>query len=172
MPRDYRLSSPPAVDPGREQPPCFAQAPVPDPGRGLLTPRLSPPLSAPRSQARSRSPNALNRRSERRSDRSLIARSIHSLDEPDADVWISAFDIRGEQEGEHRGEHPLRARCSPFRSPGIVRIAVDANGARRATASANFNHRCELLNARIGRRPVPPVKFSAVSGAVNRSTVA
>ena len=74
--------------------------------------------------------------------------------------------------GNTGGEHPLRARCSPFRSPGIVRIAVDANAARRPTASANFNQRCELLNARIGRRSVPPAQFSAVSEAVNRSTVA
>lgn len=55
VPRDCRLSSAPAVDPGREQPPCFAQAPVPDPVRGLLTPRLSVLLSAPRSRARNHS---------------------------------------------------------------------------------------------------------------------
>ena len=106
MPRAGHLSSPSTVDPGREQPPCFGQAPVPDPVRGLLTPRSSRPSSAPRSHARSRSPDALNRRSERRSDRSLIARSIHSLDERDADVWISAVDIRGEQKGEHREGTP------------------------------------------------------------------
>ena len=35
------------------------------------------------------------------------------------------------------------------------------NALRRTTASANFNQRCELLNARIGRRFVPPVKFDA-----------
>ena len=79
---------------------------VPSLVQGLLTPRLSPPLSTTRSHARSRSPDVLNRRSERRSDRSLIACSIHSLDERAADVSISAVDIKGEQEGEHRGGTP------------------------------------------------------------------
>ena len=120
LPRDNRLWSRSAVEPGREQPPCFCRVAVPSPVRGLLTPRLSPPLSAPRSHARSRSPDALKRRSECRSDRSLIARSIHSLDERAAGAWISAVEIGGEQEGEHRGGTPLRARCSPSRSPGLA----------------------------------------------------
>ncbi len=72
-----------------------------------------------------RSPDTLNRRSERRSDRSLIARSICSPDRRAAGASISAIGyIRGDQEGQHRGEHPLRARCSPSRSiarPRIVR---------------------------------------------------
>ena len=106
--------SPSAVDPGREQPPCFCPGAVPDPVRGLLTPRLSLLLSAPRSHARSRSPDALNRRSERRSDRSLIARSIRSLDERAADASISAVEIRGEQEGEHRGEQGLARGVPPL----------------------------------------------------------
>ena len=37
---------------------------------------------------------------------------------------------------------------------------------------ANFNQRCGLLNARIGRRPVPPDKYDALSEVLNRSTVA
>jgi hypothetical protein len=86
VPRACRRRSPSTVDPGREQPRCFARAPVPDPVRGLLTPRLSVLLSAPRSRARSRSPDTLNRRSERRSDRSLVARLIRSPDELAADV--------------------------------------------------------------------------------------
>jgi len=49
---------------------------------------------------------------------------------------------------------------------------VDANALRHPTASANVNQRCELLNARIGQRSVPPAQSSAVSEAVNRSTVA
>ena len=87
---------------------------VPSPVRGLLTPSLSPPLSTTRSHARSRSPDVLNRRSERRSDRSLIARSIHSLDERAADVSISAVDIKGEQEGEHRGGTPAPREVFPL----------------------------------------------------------
>jgi hypothetical protein len=46
------------------------------------------------------------------------------------------------------------------------------NAPRRATASANFNQRRELLNARIGRRSVPPVEHAGDDEAVNRSTVA
>jgi hypothetical protein len=42
----------------------------------------------------------------------------------------------------------------------------------RATASANLNQRCDLLNARIGRRSVPPDKCDTASEVVNRSTVA
>jgi hypothetical protein len=40
------------------------------------------------------------------------------------------------------------------------------------TASANFNQRCELLDACDGRRSVPPVKGDDIGEAVNRSTVA
>jgi hypothetical protein len=49
---------------------------------------------------------------------------------------------------------------------------VDSNALQRPTASANFNRRCELLNARIGRRSVPPAQSSAVIEAVNGSTAA
>ena len=49
---------------------------------------------------------------------------------------------------------------------------VDAIALLHATASANFNQRCELLDARIGRRFMPPAQSSVVSEAVNRSTVA
>lgn len=78
----------------------------------------------------------------------------------------------GNRRGNTGGEHPLRARCSPSLAPDFTRIVVDANTLQRPTASANFNQGCELLNARIGRRSVPPDQFSAASEAVNRSTVA
>ena len=114
----------------------------------------------------------MNRRSERRLDRSLIACSIHSLDERGATASISAIGIRGEQEGNTGGEHPLRARCSPSLTADFTRIMVVQMRWQRPTASANFNQRFELLNARIGRRSLPPAHSSAVSEAVNRSTVA
>ena len=101
---------------GREQPPCFAQAPVPGPVRGLPTPRLSVLLSAPRSYARSRSPGASNRRSDRSLDRSPIARSIHNLDERATAASISAVGIKGEQEGEHRGGTPPLREVFPPRA--------------------------------------------------------
>jgi hypothetical protein len=99
-----------------EQPPCFAQAPVPDPVRGLLTPRLSVLLSAPTSHVRNRSRDAVNRRSERCVDRRLIAPSIHNLDERAADAWISAVLIKREQEGEHRGGTPPPREVFPPRA--------------------------------------------------------
>jgi hypothetical protein len=64
-------------------------------------------MSALRSHARSRSSDAVNRGSERRLDRSPMARSIHTLDERAIDAWIPFINIRGEQEAEHRGEHPF-----------------------------------------------------------------
>lgn len=139
---------------------------------GCLTPRLSVLLSAPRSRARNDSRDPVNRRSERRSDRDLMARSIDSPNERAADASISAVEIRGEQEGEHRGEHPLRARCSPLEHLDSARIAVDANAVRRLNASDKFNERCELLDACDGRRSVPPAKDDDVDEVVNRSTVA
>ena len=143
VPRACRLSSPPAADPGREQPPCSCRVAVARPVRGLLTPRLSPPLSPPRSHARSRSPDGLNRRPERRSDRSLIARSIHSLDERAANAWISAVEIRGEQEGEHRGEHPSARGVPP---------------PRHLTSQES-----QSMQVRCGIRPLPPTSISAAS---------
>lgn len=53
------------VEPGREQPPCSCRVAVPEPVRGLLTPRLSRPLSEARLRRPSRSPRAVNRRFER-----------------------------------------------------------------------------------------------------------
>jgi hypothetical protein len=123
----HRLWPPSAVDRGREQPPCFCQAPVPDPVRGLLTPRLSAPFTAPRSHARSRSPHALNRQSERRSDRRRIPHSIRSLDERAADVRVSAVDIRGEQEGGTQWGN--RATREVF--PPLVHLAQFAAPPRR-----------------------------------------
>ncbi len=114
----------------------------------------------------------LNRRSERCSDRSLIVRSINSRDDRVADAAIADLGPKGNRRGNTGGEHPLRARCSPSLAPDFTLIGVDANALQRPTASANFNQRCELLNARIGRRSVPPAESSAVSEAVNRSTVA
>ena len=117
MPRAGRVQSPSAVEPGREQPPCFCRVAVPDPVRGLLTPRLSLPLSAPRSHA-TKSFAARLESPTRNAD--LIAagsrRSIRSLDERAADVPLSAVHVRGEQEGEHSGGTGPRARCSPSRS--------------------------------------------------------
>src|SRR5262249_54852316 len=78
----------------------------------------------------------------------------------------------GNRRGNTGGEHPLRARCSPSLAPDFTRIGVDANALQRPTASANFNQPCELRTARIGRRSLPPAQSSAVSEAVNRSTVA
>jgi hypothetical protein len=46
------------------------------------------------------------------------------------------------------------------------------NAPRWARASANFNQRCELLNACVGRRSVPPAKGNDLGEAVNRRTVA
>jgi hypothetical protein len=54
----------------------------------------------------------------------------------------------------------------------LTRIVVDANALRNLAASANFNQRCELLNARTGRRSVPPGQATTVGEVVNRSTVA
>jgi len=79
---------------------------------------------------------------------------------------------QGEQEGEHPGGTGPRARCSPSRSTGFTRIAADANAPALAGAPANFNQRRGLLNARIGRRLVPPATCDTVGEAVNRSTVA
>ena len=106
VPRACHLWSSSTVDPGREQPPCFARAPVPDPVRGLLTSRLSVLLSAPRSRAQDRSRDAVNPRSKRGFGRSLIGHSIHGLDDDAADASISTVETRGEQEGEHRGGTP------------------------------------------------------------------
>jgi hypothetical protein len=44
------------------------------------------------------------------------------------------------------------------RAPRFARITVDACALRYLTAWANFNQRCELLNACHGRRSVPPAK--------------
>jgi hypothetical protein len=46
------------------------------------------------------------------------------------------------------------------------------NAPRRATASANLNQRCELRNAHIGRRLVPPDKCNTAGEVVNGITVA
>jgi hypothetical protein len=46
------------------------------------------------------------------------------------------------------------------------------NAPHWASASANFNQRCELLDGCDGRRSVPPAKGADVGEAVNRSTVA
>lgn len=78
----------------------------------------------------------------------------------------------GNREGEHGGGTGPRARCSPCRPPGPTRVAVDGSASRHALLRANLNHRCGLLNTRIGRRFVPPDKGDAVGEAVNRSTVA
>ena len=98
--------------------------------------------------------------------------SIHSQDERAADAAISAVRTREEQEGEHRGEHPLRARCSPSAVTRPCLNGVDINAPRWASASANFNQRCELSDGRIGRRLVLPDKCDTVDEVVNRSTVA
>jgi hypothetical protein len=162
VPRACRLWSPSTVDPGRSNP-QFLPDSVPNPARGLLTPRVSPPLSAPRSHARSHSSDALDRRSERRHDRSLMARLIRRLDERAADAWIlSCRDQRGTGGGTQGGTPPPRE-VFPSKVPDFARITVDASALRHATASANFNRRCELLNACGGRRSVPPVVFAAVS---------
>ena len=99
-------------------------------------------------------------------------RSVPSLDEREADAAISSVRTRGEQEGEHRGGTPPPREVFPLLQPDFTRIAVDANALRHPTASANLNQRCELLNARIGRRSVPPDKCDTASEVVNRSTVA
>jgi hypothetical protein len=150
--------------------PLFLADSVPDPAWGLLAP-LVVVIVRPRSHARNQSPGALNRRSERRSDRSVIARSIHRL---------SAWQMLGSQlstsegnsKGNSGGEHPLRARCSPSHALDFARIAVDANALRHPTAPANFNQRCELLDERLGRRPMPPDKCDAADDVINRSTAA
>jgi len=49
---------------------------------------------------------------------------------------------------------------------------VDANALMYVTAPANFNQRCELLDACDGRRSVPHAKGDHGGEAVNSSTVA
>ena len=102
----------------------------------------------------------------------MIARSIHGLDECDADAWISSVGDQRGTGGGTPGEHPFRARCSPSGVPDFTRIVVDANALRYVTASVNFNQRCELLDAWDERRSVPPAKGDDAGEAVNSSTVA
>jgi hypothetical protein len=49
---------------------------------------------------------------------------------------------------------------------------LDGGAARHALLRANFNQHCGLLNARIGRRSVPPDKCDTAGEVVDRSTVA
>ena len=121
----YSVAS--AVEPGREQSSCFCQVAVPDPVRGLLTPRLLPLLSASRSRVPNRPPRALNRRSERWSDRHWVANSIPQLDERRRCLSLSYRCPRGTGGGTLWGTG-ARARCPP-RAPSTVHVIVAASAA-------------------------------------------
>jgi len=82
------------------------------------------------------------------------------------------FMSEGNRRGNTVGEQGHARGVPPSRPSGPTRVAVDDSAARDALLRANFNQRCGLLNARIGRRSVPPDKCAAVGEAVNRSTVA
>jgi hypothetical protein len=101
-----------------------------------------------------------------------MARSIHSQNERAAGASISAVEIRGEQEGEHRGGTPPPREVFPSLAPDFTRIVGDGNELQRPTASANFNQCRELRDWHIGRRLVPPDTGDTASEVVNRSTVA
>lgn len=88
------------------------------------------------------------------SDREFDSR----LDEPSKMFPSQQSMSEGNRRGNTVGEQGHRARCSPSRSPGFARIRVDAKAPHCATAPANFNQRCELLNTCRGRRSVPPDK--------------
>ncbi len=59
-------------------------------------------------------------------------------------------------EGEHRGEHPLRARCSPLIGPRRGYVLVNERDSRAASPQGNCRSSCRLQAVVVGRRSVPP----------------
>ena len=137
----------------------------------LLTPRLSSSLSPPNTRAeslakRGESPIGMPTRSQadRVFDSELRCAHHSGFD-------LSCRDRRGTGGGTQGGTPPSRE-VVPLDHRDLARIAVDANAVRRPTASDKFNQRRELLDARAGRRSVPPAKDDDAGEAIKRSSVA
>ena len=78
---------------------------------------------------------------------------------PTGSQSLGSSPSKGEQEGEHRGGTPLRARCSPLVGhPLQARPRVGSRCHDVVDVTDICNIPCELWRPVIGRRTVPPAR--------------